>query len=99
MTAMTSTTAMTGTDPVSETSTAGEADLAGALREVWRRSLKKDVRDEDDFFALGGDSLAAVAICAGLEERFRVRPRLRMLFDSPRFTDYVHAYAQIMREA
>lgn len=105
-------TAMTGTDTVSQTitetadaaaaarvGTAGEAELTDALREVWRRALKKDVRDDDDFFALGGDSLAAVAICAGLEERFQVRPRLRMLFDSPRFTDYVHAYAQIMREA
>jgi acyl carrier protein len=72
-----------------------EADLTDAVRDVWQRVLKKDVRGDGDFFALGGDSLAAVAICAGLEERFQVRPRLRMLFDRPRFADYVHAYAQI----
>lgn len=103
---MTAMAAMTDTDTVGETSTetgtetaADETGLTGVLREVWRRALKKDVRDDDDFFALGGDSLAAVAICAGLEERYQVRPRLRLLFDSPRFTDYVHAYAQIMREA
>lgn len=96
-------TAMTGTGSITETvasaDAVGEADLADAVRAVWRRVLKKDVRDDDDFFALGGDSMAAVEICAGLEERFRVRPRLRALFDRPLFTDYVHAYAQFMREA
>lgn len=100
-------TAMTGTETTTETAAgtsaradaAGEPDLTDAVREVWQQALKNDVREDDDFFALGGDSLAAVAICAGLEERFHVRPRLRVLFDSPRFNDYVHAYVQIMREA
>jgi acyl carrier protein len=87
---------MTGTNLVTET--VAETDLSDAMRAVWQRALKKDVRDDDDFFALGGDSLAAVAVCVGLEERFHLRPRLRVLFDRPLFADYVHAYAQLMQE-
>ncbi len=41
----------------------------------------------DDFFARGGDSLAAVRLLARLRERFPVRLALREIFDRPRLGD------------
>jgi acyl carrier protein len=69
-----------------------------AVRVVWQEVLAHPVTDDSDFFALGGDSLAALSICARLEERFLVRPRLRVLFDQPRFDDYANAYSSLVEE-
>jgi acyl carrier protein len=69
-----------------------------AVRVVWQDVLASPVTDDSDFFALGGDSLAALNICARLEEQFRVRPRLRVLFDQPRFHDYAYAYSCLVEE-
>ena len=67
-----------------------EDEVRTSIREAWQDALKvANVRDDADFFELGGDSLAALSICARFEDSFRVRPRLRVLFDYPLFDDYV----------
>ncbi|MFH8367581.1 beta-ketoacyl synthase N-terminal-like domain-containing protein [Streptomyces sp. NPDC018031] len=55
-----------------------------AVAEVWQEVLGVDrVGVDDDFFALGGHSLAAVRIGAKLQSRFGVELDLRNFFDSP----------------
>ncbi|MFF8811778.1 type I polyketide synthase [Streptomyces pactum] len=55
-----------------------------AVAEVWQEVLGIDrVGVHDDFFALGGHSLAAVRIGAQLQSRFGVELDLRNFFDSP----------------
>jgi acyl carrier protein len=59
------------------------------VRDAWEAVFHAPIRDDSDFFALGGDSLKALAICSKVEEAFGARPRLRLLFDHPCFGDYV----------
>ena len=76
-----------------------ETDRVSArVREAWEAVLGKRVADDADFFALGGNSMAAMSISGRLEEEFRVRPKLRVLFDHPRFDDYVSEVSRILRE-
>jgi Phosphopantetheine attachment site len=69
--------------------------LRDAVRAVWERVLQTPVADDTDFFQLGGNSLHAISICSGLEESVSVRPRLRVIFDHPRFEDYARQIAAL----
>jgi acyl carrier protein len=62
---------------------------ATVVRGVWEAALGSPIHDDSDFFALGGDSLKALAICSQVEEAFGTRPKVRLLFDHPCFGDYV----------
>jgi aryl carrier-like protein len=66
------------TDPV----TAGD-DLAERLRDIWSEVLGVPVGLDDDFFALGGNSLFAVRIGAALRARGLPSLRLRELYRHP----------------
>lgn len=70
-----------------------------SVRAVWQDVLKSEVGDESDFFGLGGDSLAALTICTRLEELYQIRPKLRVLFDRPRFGSYADEFSRIVEEA
>jgi acyl carrier protein len=72
------------------TATTAGNDTAAVVRGAWEEVFGSPVDDGSDFFALGGDSLKAVSICSKVEEAVGARPRLRLLFDHPRFGDYVH---------
>ncbi|WP_067460925.1 acyl carrier protein [Actinomadura macra] len=74
------------------------AEFRSAVRGMWEAVLKKQVSDNADFFLLGGDSLAAMSVSSRLEEVFGIKPKLRVLFEHPRFGDYVHAISQAARE-
>ncbi|MEG0885128.1 MAG: phosphopantetheine-binding protein, partial [Janthinobacterium sp.] len=60
--------------------------LEAAVAAIWEEVLKRErISCDDDFFAIGGDSLSATRIVALLQER-RVAPGavpLRMLFGAP----------------
>ncbi|WP_425254143.1 amino acid adenylation domain-containing protein [Janthinobacterium sp. NFX145] len=60
--------------------------LEAAVAAIWEEVLKRErISRDDDFFAIGGDSLSATRIVALLQER-RVGPGavpLRMLFGAP----------------
>lgn len=59
-------------------------DAERAVAEIWQDVLGLDrVGVHDDFFALGGHSLAAVQIGAKIRSRFGVELNLRGFFDSP----------------
>ena len=58
------------------------------LAELWRQALHLDadappLHRADDFFALGGHSLAAVRLAGRMRRAFGVEPALRELFERP----------------
>lgn len=66
--------------PYEEPAPGAEADIAA----IWRDALGIDrIGRHDDFFALGGHSLAAVQIGTKLRARFGVDLTLRDFFDQP----------------
>ncbi|KAA6214846.1 amino acid adenylation domain-containing protein [Streptomyces albofaciens JCM 4342] len=77
---------MTGTDE--EPTTPGDApalsDAERRVAAVWSDVLGVDgITADDDFFALGGDSLLAVRLLLALRERWRVRLPLGAVFTAP----------------
>ncbi|MEV6969331.1 polyketide synthase dehydratase domain-containing protein, partial [Hamadaea sp. NPDC051192] len=59
-------------------------DLEAAIAAVWRHVLGVEVIDvDDDFFALGGNSLVAVQLIAQTRTATGVRVPMRSLFDAP----------------
>jgi len=75
--------------PPREMSGAGEGGAPRTETEkrvaaIWRELLKLDaIGVHDDFFDLGGDSMAAVALVAHLHETFDLELDLASLFDRP----------------
>lgn len=56
-----------------EESTSGPADVAGTIMSLWQETLGLDgIGENNDLFALGGNSLTMVQIAAQLRERFRL---------------------------
>ena len=62
-----------------------EARLARAFEEVLLLD-EGDVAPDDDFFDLGGHSLAAAQLSGRIEEAFGVRLQMRILLDNPTVT-------------
>jgi len=54
------------------------------MAEVWRDVLESDdISEDDDFFALGGDSMRAVQLVTQLEQRLDTELDLMLVFDAP----------------
>jgi phthiocerol/phenolphthiocerol synthesis type-I polyketide synthase E len=68
---------------------APEADETGhpadRLRSLWARTLGRTPADEDDFFEMGGDSLAAVELMAKIKASFGVELGIGLLLDARTF--------------
>jgi acyl carrier protein len=60
-----------------------------AVAEIWQEVLGVPVADDDDFFALGGQSLAAMEVVAALRRRLGVTVRVRVLLEHPVLADFV----------
>src|SRR6218665_3814137 len=69
------------------------ADPAEArVAEVWKELLQvARVGPEDDFFALGGHSLAAIRVVSRLPERLGLQVGIRQLFLAPTLREFVRA--------
>jgi acyl-coenzyme A synthetase/AMP-(fatty) acid ligase len=77
-----------GTAPAEATSDPVER----ALTDIWGQVLRHARPDPGaNFFALGGDSLAAMRVLNRCRERFGVRIRARSLFDHPVLSDFAAA--------
>jgi acyl carrier protein len=65
---------------------------ASALGELWKQSLGvEQVGPDDNFFALGGDSISAMILLAQIEERFGVMPDPGLIYDHPIFSQMLGA--------
>jgi phthiocerol/phenolphthiocerol synthesis type-I polyketide synthase E len=65
-----------------ERSMSSPTDAAGVIRALWKEALGvEDIRQNDDFFALGGDSLSLVQVAAQLRERLRIDLPLSALIE------------------
>ncbi|MDR4215815.1 peptide synthetase, partial [Bacillus paralicheniformis] len=60
-----------------------DSSLASTLQEIWGQVFGVPVGLDDDFYALGGNSLLAVRINAALRARNQPTVKLRDLFRSP----------------
>ncbi|WP_078899302.1 MULTISPECIES: condensation domain-containing protein [Streptomyces] len=66
-----------------------EPEQLRRMAEVWQQVLKKDeIKPDDSFFTLGGQSLMAGALVTAAGERFGVRIPLRTLFEHSRLGDF-----------
>jgi hypothetical protein len=67
-------------------------DIVSCVREVWAAALgHTDFADDDDFFTVGGHSLLAARVVAGLGKRIGQRLRMRMFFDNPTVGEFAAA--------
>jgi nonribosomal peptide synthetase DhbF len=87
-------------DPAHATATAPGKGPAGdvelALAAMWKDILGlEDIGAEDDFFDLGGHSIAAVRLIARIENKFNVRLPLNTIFLTPT----IRGLARAVREA
>ncbi|WP_213289371.1 non-ribosomal peptide synthetase [Bradyrhizobium sp. sGM-13] len=81
------------------TLTAPVTDTERALASIWCEALAvQAVHREDDFFVLGGNSIAAGQIAAALRERFGVELELRSFFDAPKLAAFADHIDALLRE-
>lgn len=60
------------------------SDLADQVRELWTAAIGvAGLGDDQDFFALGGDSLIAVELMSQIRDRFGVELSIGAIFDYP----------------
>jgi amino acid adenylation domain-containing protein len=73
--------------------------IAEFIAEVWRQVLgvRKPGR-QDNFFSLGGHSLAAVRVISRLRAAFKAELPLRMLFDFPNLSSLAEAIEEIIKK-
>jgi phthiocerol/phenolphthiocerol synthesis type-I polyketide synthase E len=58
--------------------------IADDVIEFWREALGLDeIGPDDDFFELGGNSVAAIRLLPLLDERFAVKADVLLIFDYP----------------
>ncbi|QSQ19553.1 amino acid adenylation domain-containing protein [Pyxidicoccus parkwayensis] len=73
--------------------------LEMALQGLWTEILgRPQVRAEDDFFTLGGDSILAMRLLARLEELFGVPLPLAVLFQNPTLKESADAIREFLEE-
>ncbi|MFF7307754.1 phosphopantetheine-binding protein [Streptomyces sp. NPDC008137] len=65
--------------------------LRATVEEIWREVLGAEVDDDSDFFDEGGHSFAALRIIAMLNDHNDQPTPVKVLFDNPRFGDFVAA--------
>jgi acyl transferase domain-containing protein len=70
-------------------------DAASRLRQIWATVFGSgEVSDEDDFFALGGDSLQAVELLGLVQDIFGIELDAAVVFDAPTVTELAAVIAQ-----
>jgi hypothetical protein len=65
--------------------------LEEALAELWTEVLGRPVGAFDDFFKVGGHSLAATRVITRVRRDFAIQVPVRALFESPRLADFAAA--------
>ncbi|MEU8759635.1 phosphopantetheine-binding protein [Streptomyces sp. NPDC048659] len=74
-------------DTADTTGTAPPPGL-GEIAAIWEEVLGVPVTADADFFALGGQSLAAMEVVAAVRRRLGVSVRVRVLLEHPVLADF-----------
>ncbi|WP_127361627.1 phosphopantetheine-binding protein [Actinacidiphila soli] len=69
-------------------------ELYAKTKEIWEKVLDAEIDTNTDFFGMGGHSFMAMQIMVMLEETCESDLPMRILFDHPRFGDFVAALAE-----
>ncbi|WBB71196.1 SDR family NAD(P)-dependent oxidoreductase [Micromonospora sp. WMMD1128] len=89
-----------GASAVTGGSAAPGTDLERTIAQVWRDGLGvTDVGVDDDFFALGGNSLVAVQLIAAMRKATGVRLPMRSLFETPTVAGLAARIEELRAEA
>ncbi|NBE97995.1 MULTISPECIES: SDR family NAD(P)-dependent oxidoreductase [unclassified Nonomuraea] len=68
------------------------ADVAATLRTIWASVFgQAEVSDDDDFYAVGGDSLAAVELLGHIRDEFGVELNTATVFETPTVRELAEA--------
>jgi acyl carrier protein len=70
--------------------------LMAVVRAGWSEALSMQLGSDDDFFALGGDSLAALILAQALGDELGVELPLTFAFDHPRLSAQVAVLAGLL---
>jgi len=71
--------------------------LTESLSRIWKEALGTTrVSPEENFFDLGGDSLAAITVVAAIYNEFSVEIPIRILFDNPTINEFSEALVEIL---
>ncbi|GIF01026.1 phosphopantetheine-binding protein [Paractinoplanes rishiriensis] len=71
-------------------------DVDRIVRNVWRTVLETDrAQDDDNFFALGGDSLSAMRLMEQVEAALAIEFPLRTLLTDGRLSALIAACVQL----
>ncbi|MEQ9743330.1 amino acid adenylation domain-containing protein [Pectobacterium actinidiae] len=78
---------------------APQSAIAQMLAECWQLLLQRPaVGLQDNFFAIGGDSLLATQVATHIKARIQHAIPLRLLFEYPRLGDLAHELERIIAE-
>ena len=73
-----------------------EDTVARNMHALWKTVLEvEDVAPDDNFFALGGDSLKAMALMVHIEESFSMSLDPVEIFETPVFSDFTRLVAEM----
>ncbi|MFY0524862.1 amino acid adenylation domain-containing protein [Archangium gephyra] len=79
--------------------TAFRSTLEMTLQRLWGEVLhRQDIRAEDDFFELGGDSILAMRLLGRMEEELGMPVPLAVLFQSPVLKETADAVRELLAE-
>lgn len=70
--------------------------LSRAMRDIWERALRRKVSDRDDFYAMGGDSLATVGILSAAEAHLGFGVDLADVYPFGTLDDFVEALRRVL---
>lgn len=74
------------------------ASLTTGVADIWAKVLERPaVEPDDDFFALGGDSLRGIQVLSRLRDAFEIDAPLEALFEHPRLREFVAFVATMPR--
>jgi amino acid adenylation domain-containing protein len=76
--------------PATSEADSGDSSVAAQVTRIWMEVLRRPlVLPQDDFFVLGGNSLAAMQISSRLQAHYHRRVPTRYLFDNPTLAAYI----------
>jgi amino acid adenylation domain-containing protein len=77
--------------------TSPQGDTVAAVRKIWLEALCIDrVGEDEDFFALGGDSLKATRTILAIRETLVPGVPIRLIFEHPRLQDFCAAISTLV---